>query len=545
MSPCDGEEVVSPNPSIVTAVVDVEIEMAERKLRPSRCALIVMETMTWVVSVLPGDPRDEASTTASRFLLSILSTDMCAWGVGKFLVLEAVLLAEELEWCYLLTSLVLFTVEVCIEFVGSLLMPVIFVWTERTSDSAYLSKFALKAYWLSNAVGLLLYPFWGLAVHVLGYKSGLMVYVLSGIWSFQYCFLNQVGDQAIQISRPFWMATFRGSMLGFPGRPYAWLRRPATDDTLPSFLVLMRVVWASLMAIIYVTVRRLVYIRWGALLVLLTWNILVSGVLLDVSSSISEFNAGKWAEESSRTNDGTVQETSEKEQSRCFAGSLSLTWSERSWVVFVVLVTGFMLQATDSLTSILLLELPIFVVGGVIAMGVLIVLCVFCVKIHATAHVSSEAKSPKSNFAVEWILPTVFITVLVGGCAVSLALWSSGAYVALGCALIMGVPYRLLSKHIDTFLLLHEQSRSKELVFWQNVLQVASNGPLLVANWATATASGCNGDDGNELVASGAILTLSAGVLLFVLLFYSIVDPWLPRGCSLMALVNDAGSPQG
>ncbi|CAE7696828.1 unnamed protein product [Symbiodinium sp. CCMP2456] len=123
--------------------------------------------------------------------------------------------------------------------------------------------------------------------------------------------------------------------------------------------------------------------------------------------------------------------------------------------------------------------------------------------------------------------------------------WIGGS--AVFAAMIIFLPIGPLDKFIharvDTFLLCYDAGKGSDLVFWQNVLQVLVNFPLLAANWLAVEASGCKGaQDEAELEAASSVILVGLVLLGLMCAYFLLIEPCISRD-RLQQLVDDALGP--
>eukprot|EP00439_Symbiodinium_sp_Y106_P016559 s3145_g2.t1 len=123
--------------------------------------------------------------------------------------------------------------------------------------------------------------------------------------------------------------------------------------------------------------------------------------------------------------------------------------------------------------------------------------------------------------------------------------WIGGS--AIFAAMVIFLPIGPLDKFIharvDTFLLCYDAGKGSDLVFWQNVLQVLVNFPLLAANWLAVEASGCKGaQDQAELEAASSVILVGLVLLVLMCAYFLLIEPCKSRD-RLQQLVDDALGP--
>eukprot|EP00439_Symbiodinium_sp_Y106_P083624 s1580_g23.t2 len=165
-------EETSPTPTVLGATdgeVLAELPPGRRSDELAASTGLVLSALKALVTAEPRAGEEEIHhdrIISCRFLLSMFALDSLSWATGKIFQYEALLVAEELGWCYLLISFVTTTAEILVEFIASALTPLIHARVEGMRiSSRSLACLATKAYAGSNLVGLLVYPALGAMIH--------------------------------------------------------------------------------------------------------------------------------------------------------------------------------------------------------------------------------------------------------------------------------------------------------------------------------------------------------------------------------------------
>ncbi|CAE7696863.1 WRAP73 [Symbiodinium sp. CCMP2456] len=261
---------------------------------------LVLSALTALVTAEPRAGEEELHhdrIISCRFLLSMFALDSLSWATGKIFQYEALLMAEELGWCYLLISFVTTTAEIVVEFIASALTPLIHARVEGRRSSRSLACLATKAYAGSNLIALVVYPALGAMIHLAGMKDTVMVCILVVVRTLQYSFCNQVGDQALEMSRPYWLRSFRGTWLCLLGRcpGLLGLRREASPESVSYYVTLLRFAIMFALGSAYVVVHkndmlRCWATRWSLAALCLIVNAATSLILLRMSAECNSFN---------------------------------------------------------------------------------------------------------------------------------------------------------------------------------------------------------------------------------------------------------------
>jgi len=503
-------------------------------------ALHVRPNSTQVLQYCDTGQLNDGGTShvfSAQLLLSLFAIDTFAWGVGKAMLYELVLLAEQMGWCYLKIVLVLTTLEVIIEFIASSLTPRICMRMQRSLriTPKVLVLFALRIYLVSNTLALICYPPLGVVIHVLGQKRPVLIYALSAIWCVQYAFLNQVGDTAVEMSKPHWLQTFQGTALRYPGIPRCYFERKSSDKNLQYFLTLMRFTLTVVLAGIYLVVRKKILLRWSLVALLLVWGVFSNAQVLRSFSILSHRLVDQYE---SLSADSAAR-------SLC-----SLRSYEISFIVFVVSMFGMTVQASSAMQNVILLELPttaqmvIAVVSFIAVVALLIHKVKVCSKDPEASDQSKQTveviKNPTPYFGA-WLLPMAGMVLLIAIGTMLLVVLKG--VISLITSIIVWLPVGPLLKALqsatDTFLQAYDVSRSSDLVYWVNVLKVVVNVPLLLVNWLAVDQVGCNDKNGGEIKAASGILICTSSSLIILLVYYSLVDPRLTSNASLQLSVDN------
>ncbi|CAJ1458907.1 unnamed protein product [Effrenium voratum] len=472
--------------------------------------------------------------------------DSLSWATGKIFQYEALLIAEDIGWCYLITSLVITTAEILVEFLASACTPWLCRRLLRVEPSARpLARLAAWAYAFSNLLALLVYPVLGGLIFA-NITGPAMVFVMVTFRTLQYSFCNQVGDQALEMSRPDWLHTFKKTTLRMPGLGPCCVQRPASPEGLAYFVTFLRFSVMLALGGAYVAVKDSDVFRWALATTCLVVNFVVSAMLL---WNLPALSAG--IGDSSETGIAAESEALPKAGAAAggasgFRGLCQLGAAERGYLAFVVVTYGVPPQALDALQSVLLLELPLIFQGLLIGASAFLILLSLFLKMRSLPETSEEAvaasSKPWQRFYRGWLLPLIGIVTLLA-VGVSLSVWIGGS--ALYAAMLIFLPIGPLNKFIharvDTFLLCYA-GRGSDLVFWQNVLQVLVNLPLLLANCLAAEAAGCGKEDQSaaELQAATAVILVGVGALALPCLYFLAVEPFRRPSHRLCHLVDES-----
>lgn len=75
----------------------------------------------------------------------------------------------------------------------------------------------MNAYYYSALCAIIAYPILGILTQGYGIRTPSMFLAFVIVQSFQYPLINQLGDQAVEMALPHWLATFDKLVLVSPG----------------------------------------------------------------------------------------------------------------------------------------------------------------------------------------------------------------------------------------------------------------------------------------------------------------------------------------
>mmetsp|Transcript_29455 Transcript_29455/g.94583 ORF Transcript_29455/g.94583 Transcript_29455/m.94583 type:complete len:570 (-) Transcript_29455:1638-3347(-) len=475
------------------------------------------------------DDNDDGAAAASRrrsaqFLLSLFTLDSCLWAVGRMVVYECVVLAGALGHSQVLVSLVMSTAEVFAEFAASAIVPAAFRFLNNLKGEGGvrlrargLGVFALQMYCASGLAGVVVYAPLAFFMEGLGWKSLPMLVLLVAVQNAQYSFLNQMGDQALEMSRTHWLKTFDGLELIFPAcccaarRPAAdadpWLgyRRPATANTLSVSLSLARVLLATIFAIAYVGARDATVVRWAGIIGISLGVSLVAGYLIRQRGAISE---------------GITNEEVPDDQDFEVVPLWRMERLDVEVVIFAVIFFSLPYQAFQAIVALLVLRLSavayaVMVIAGVV--GVVAYL-VNSAK-HADDAVSEEGRTPPclkplaptTEFATwQRFIWTMAVSLSVSSVMLLLVVQTSILYVVVIALLPFAIADQGLYARFVSFLFEFPEERSTLVQYWINTVYVSISAPLLTVNWALTLLSRSEYEQAGWLSALCAVAFLAA-----------------------------------
>ena len=250
---------------------------------------------------------------ASRFLSCVLILDSIAFLVGKIALFEIIWLGRELGYSVVYLTLVLSSLEAVIEFASSAAMPLFYRLTygEDKISLHRLTQFAVNAYLTSACAGMVLYCVLGVISEVLEIRTPMVFLLFIIAQAIQYPMLNQLGDQAVEMALPHWLATFEGMIIAFPGVPLAsccpagkpreeqrqqqheilsaksaagsrWhcnILAHANGDSLAYFITLLRFIYAAGFGLLYLAVSERATLRWLILIIFAIFSVCATGTM--------------------------------------------------------------------------------------------------------------------------------------------------------------------------------------------------------------------------------------------------------------------------
>eukprot|EP00656_Telonema_subtile_P000818 TRINITY_DN10384_c0_g1_i1.p1 TRINITY_DN10384_c0_g1~~TRINITY_DN10384_c0_g1_i1.p1 ORF type:complete len:544 (-),score=110.11 TRINITY_DN10384_c0_g1_i1:15-1646(-) len=456
---------------------------------------------------------DHPTTQACSFLVSLFVLDMGCWAVGRAIVYEIILLGEDLGWSKVGLSASLTTVEVMVEVTASYLTPRLHRWVEDKAvlSARSLSHFALKAYLISSLLGLLLYPPFALVLYILDVRTAATLVALAVAHSIQYPAINQVGDQAVEMGMPHWMATFRDTELCFPGSSCCaalQLKVPSSPGTLSVFLTLVKFVLAILFSLLYLGARSVSVIRWSFVLTVCLLNFVTALCLHRAGARLTKAVKDRQIDQPSDT-----------------TPFFELGAVDRSLVVFAVVAFSVPEQAFSAAVAIAVLNSSSVVVGGAVVVASVVVLFVLIRRLKQEG-VDAGRDDQLQPFS-QWTCLLATMTALLALSSLLLYL-GDGSTVTVYAAMALLVPFAAVSQNLEAnftqLLFVYPEKVSTDIQFWRNVLNVVVNAPLLAVNWTLLAFTD------SETKQLGAVAGVAVVLLLVATLFYLIVDPQCAEG---------------
>ena len=475
----------------------------------SKSALCLLGLPIGVVSEPSGDRTDRE--VSCRLLLSLYVLDLISWGAGRTMVYEILWFGDASGVSVVRLSLILTTVEVAVEFLGSYCAPRFYQrFGERSRQEKVhqfttrgLASFALFVYTVSNAVGAIVYPAVGAAVHLGGHKSRTWLVILICVWAFQYPFLNQVADQAVEMALPHWLPTFRGVTIRLPGPRLCCgnLTTRVTSDSLALALNFMKFMLAVVLALAYVAARGQTSLRWAMVLSLCVFNAVCGTVLYRDRRLLRGVKDKKVEGEDAGVHGETTR------------WPCSLAGFEHSLIWFAVLAFGVPDQATNAILSLLTLRLNTlaFLAAVVVSAAIICVYFVRAIKkeaaaiesamsdqrvaataMHGAAEDAAESDGGGSICGVNvteygwWGLLVWISAAFMGAAALILLLGKhpSTFFVAIPFMLPVAVVAQMLKARFESYMFVHPEDSSSDINYWRNVFMVK---PLLTLDPSTCT----------------------------------------------------------
>ena len=463
-------------------------------------------------------------------------------------------MAETLGISQIGISLVMSTAEVVVEFLASYCTPRFFCLLHRGEKirARELSVFALEAYGVSSIVALVVYPVLGVVINILRVKSLATMTALIVAQNVQYSFINQVGDQAIEMARPHWLKTFEGLDLLLPAwqarylgsdaevvdarpRPPCFgVRKPATPRSLSIALTLMRLFLAVLFTVGYLLCRSSTWARW------------LSGIALSGTVALFAWLLRSGSEHAVR---GIRNEEVHDESGDSVTPLCKLPAVDRKLVFFSVLIFSLPESAFNALLSLLVLRLSSIAYGVLLVVGVISITLYFAMELSgvharhkeqgsAVGHseeptVSSDgsclrrmagmlglgqsevgrAAAQGSEFRT-WLL-RLWVSILslsAGALLLFLVVDAGLLYIVVPALFPFLISEWSLRAKVDAFFFKYPEERSTAVQYWINVSYVIISGPLLAINWAVSAQSPDEYSQAASVISVAVLVVLSAAI---------------------------------
>mmetsp|Transcript_11849 Transcript_11849/g.17742 ORF Transcript_11849/g.17742 Transcript_11849/m.17742 type:complete len:509 (-) Transcript_11849:68-1594(-) len=451
--------------------------------------------LTLIVSVI--DKKESDKKESAQFLLSLTTIDSVGWAVGRMMLFESLVLAEKLGGTrrLILTSLILTTAEVAAEFLASLLTPKIYILFKREAlRSRNLSRFALQVYGISSRLGLFAYSILGLLIYTFQIvRNEISLILLAATQTIQYSFMNQIGDQCVELSKPHWLPTFETIDLGlFNG---CFMRKQTDARVLSLFLSILRISLSLILSGIYVALRSSPPARFASVAFLCLMTVLASYDLLSQKSGSSDVASG------------IVDQSCVADDSSSFPWPWHMPTLDLKLITFSLCAFSLPEQALNALVALLVLRLSPTAYGVVIVIGVVATITYF---IRALKNSNNDNQSSIPRFT-SWILLIVasLVGLAVSAFLLFIASTSQLLFTVVPALCLFVVAQWALRAQFTEFLFLMDQARSSAVVYYVNVFYVLASGPLLILNWILVQQ--VRGSD----YAQVAVLVIAAGGLFF------------------------------
>ena len=490
-------------------------------------------------------PLDSPRLVSCRLLLSLSALDSLSWCVGRAMQFESLYIAERIGLSYVSISVILTTVEVMVEFLASACSPLIYQKLQGSSTftSRNLAEATLKAYWFSCLIAVVIYPAFGVLMWIVFEPSLTFLVALVCIQSFQYAFLNQVGDALREMAQPQWLLTFHGYDMVFPGRAWGF-RRPATPDCLALYLQLSFLLIAVFFGAIYTVAEDNDVIRWCATLFIAAINLGIITALLKHKDKLSSH----------------VVDNVTEDDAPLVIWPSKMKRYEIALISLIVLMFAVPEQAENAIVAVLLLELDGFFQTGLLVIGGMVVFLFLVYRIKrepvvAPVHADDPEAASVKNYWV-WIAVLVGILATLIGSAIGLyaVLGTVGLLVAIAGFVVLRPLQVQLVAMIDSFLFIYQAQRASNIRFWVNVLGVLVSGPILALNWfaieggldglgirVVVFANSSDFDETNpeEQRQAAVVLFLSIFLIGISTIYYALIDPFLCSNSASLKYVID------
>ena len=500
------------------------------------------------------DPRNKVGNSetlaACFYLFSLFVVDYLQWVVSRLMRQEILEVAILLDYSEVKVSLILSTADVLMAFIASYAAPrlaVAFINKRHpdtkvalnTLNCKQLAYFAHLAYFGSAIMCVVFYGVIGFLI-LIGGLNDFVFYLFIIFWVIQYPFTNQLGDQAVQMSLPHWIYTFKNTMLGTP----QWLECccsrfsvPSSPRTLSLFSTLVKVFILGAGTIIYIGLRDTQTLRWvgtliGAFVVfvviiqmLYQQAELERGVVVPELQNKSKVQPSHFLRNNSIVDMPTVAEGEEPTDEKHNLPSPSeavdspttgdtghtvppLPRTDLSLIAFSLLVLELPKATYDAILAILALQFNATALLALACLGSLVVVLYLFLALRKSQLTPSQTQSKNSPEAVnsprrngselksnaeemvgggkftQWLQLLWIMIVLLTACALC---FQVGSFLSLSLSLPLLLVYTVTAQAMKVrfvgHMFLHPAGRSARIQFWINVLKVFVNGPLMAIYW--------------------------------------------------------------
>ncbi len=469
-----------------------------------------LKTMTFMVSTKPFH-------LGSAFLMSLFLVDQVAWGVSKMVQYDALEVSKCLGYSYIMIDAFMNAGETVIELVATSAMPRIFAATNPEGtpiESRNLTVFAIKALMVSNAIAVIALPplSYSTWVNKTFTDGALACYLI--LRGFQYNFLNQIGDAAVELSRPHWLRTFTASGANFVVTPLCCLSAKVSPSTLSASTNLSRYLWLFPVVIPYLLFRKDEMIRFvlGVLFALL--GFVCATVMLLNKTILTEQIVSEVA------SDEDVKKLS-SESALAFS---SLRPCEKMIIQSDVVVNALCEIALNAFQAVIIIELPSISTpfAAVVPISV-IIYCAYKMKRDgklsegSALHIDDLSKgfhgdsaesnireasdlTPYSERLAGWRNTTISMSICMTGGSFCFGVLGGTAGALLACLFIIPV-YALKIKFkvgMEAFYTEHEVNNVQQvtaMMFWAQILKALLQVPLVtIVLWLYSNYGGDEGE---------------------------------------------------
>eukprot|EP00298_Acanthocystis_sp_HF-20_P010539 c18904_g1_i1.p1 GENE.c18904_g1_i1~~c18904_g1_i1.p1 ORF type:complete len:529 (-),score=166.21 c18904_g1_i1:85-1671(-) len=469
---------------------------------------------------------------ACQFLICLYWMNVFSLIVGKTVLYEILILIDRAGYSPVRFSLIATAVSVAVDFVANVSTSRFYsLFYGNQLNSKNLSLFALQNYLTASIVAFIGYGIFGFLIHVqknegIGWIIGLFV-----LQTIHYPFINQVADQSVQMGLPHWLQTFDNTIIIFPGFPlksifscccakqeddgseivppnYLWNAfATAKPTSLSLFLSMIKYSLTFFGGAVYLGVRSSLGLRWAFMLICALINIIIGVTLFSSRAVVS----------------ASVRNTIVTEEKSLNRMIWQLPAHELSLVIFAVIILGVPAQALNAIVSLVAIQVPTLVAGGILVAGLVVFLTslsTWMKRVNEKGLVTEKTKSsPGFSRWLQLLWGSLFL--LAGGACILYFLTGYLIYLAIPLVIPATTLTQSLHAKYNGHLFELPKEISTDIQYWRNVLNVLINGPLLGINWLAVGLA----DD--STVQLGLVLAVTVAFFFLTAIYYTFIDPLL------------------
>eukprot|EP00948_MAST-09A_sp_MAST-9A-sp1_P000812 g812.t1 len=286
--------------------------------------------------------------------------DQAAWLLSQVVAQDAKASASCLGISYILIGAILKVGENAIELISTAITPWVFrlLQGQKPFDAKNLIIFALKILCASAVLGTILYPIGALLLWKFNSVTTQTLLFIILIRIFQYNFVNQINDTAVELSRPQWPRTFAGTRLNILGcGPSA----KANEDVISAgSYLLLRMFWSIPVAVPFLLLRNIVDARLGMGISVAILNSLLAAYMIYNQETVTK---------------GVVTESTENEEDEISEGKeakLTPIWALKGFDLTLAFVSAMISACSEAgmtaTLDIIVLESPFTILATIMTM---------------------------------------------------------------------------------------------------------------------------------------------------------------------------------